>query len=887
MQEQLPETATAIGMVTRIDFRLPERWQVGKRLGAGGQGEVWAAFDRELKEWVAVKVLTRPDDVTAVERLRQEVSVGRKLQHQHLVRVYELVDAGPSMAVVMEYLEGGSLSARISEDGLPVREVEQIADALLDALACLHREGIVHRDVKPANVLFNRDGVPKLGDFGTLSSEKRNRILTETRMTVGTPAYMSPEQLRGEKAAPPSDLFSLGITLYHLLTGKRPFEADSDFELARKQLSEKAADLRALRPDCPGWLAGFVHRLLEKDPTQRWKDGNEAHLAFRRRHWRPTGKTILRKAGMACLLSALAALGFGLADRIAGVLPVTEGNELVIRNSLGRKLWQKHIEGLQAPTVAADLLPEPGKEVIAAAANGKPGAKMLTMFVLNRRGRILRRFELSTRTTETILFPEMSSDFQLTALETDNLGSDLGPSVLWIAGDRSWYPAEVGLFSSSRSHGPTFLLTNSGHCKAVRAADINGNGRKEILITGINNELGFQAFVAIVDPLIGNARSPDLFSPEVEHSGGAGLLSYVVIGESDEARITFGSDPAHSEVFVDKRRIKIGSSGDIGGIEPEASMAFWEDVVRVANRLRIGEGAWRVEIDNLGKRQQRLWRIDAFRGGAAFMLARSLAEGDQPAEGADLLEIVRKSGVHFRRLDRRAGELQLIAGHRKEGRDALKTAILSVGRGFGPVDECIFFGLDAALHQDTEVWKEISKLLKYYQFDNYRRQLETVYDFFGGRFSSCGRKLLMGPGVHHRAFVLRNWAAVEEGRANDQTLADLEALQLRAECTSLATLALARWEVLHGQSGPASDAAGEAVWKIKDRCLLSWPDRVYLPLAQWACGTVFEARGQINEARSLYREAAGNASDSFFGRDAATRLSSGIPSGIQSSGTTR
>jgi len=879
MQDQYPETITACETVTRTSFSLPERWRIGNRLGAGGQGEVWSAYDRQLKEWVAIKVLMRPDDMTAVERLRREVSVGRKLQHQNLVRVYELVDAGPSIALVMEYLEGGSLSARITKGGLPVREVERITDALLDGLACLHREGIVHRDVKPANVLFDRMDVPKLGDFGTLSASGRNRELTATRMAVGTPAYMSPEQLRGEKAAPPSDLFSLGITLYHLLTGKRPFEADSDFELARMQLSERPPDLRTLRPDCPRWLAGFVHRLLEKNPAQRWKNGDEAHTAFRRKFWRPTGKTISRRIGIAALLCAAAVAGLGLADRAAGIHPAAEGEELVIRNSLGRRLWEKHIEGLQGLTIAADLLPERGKEVITAAAVGDAtGAKRLNMLLLNHKGQLLRRFEISTRVADTALFPEMSEDLQLTVLVAEDLGRKLGPSALWIAADRTWYPAVVGMFSSSRQGS---LLLNSGRCKALQTADINGAEAREILVTGINNELGFQAFIAIVDPLIGNARSPDLFSPEVEHSGGAGLLSYVVLGESDEAQISFDSTPAHSGVpvaVIGGHRIEIGRSGTIEGIEPERSMAFWKDIVKAANRLRIREDTWPAVMDSLGGKQHQLWKIDAFRGAAAFILARALAEGEQPAEGARLLEAVRKSGVDFRRLGRRSGELQLIAGHREEGRHALKTAILSVGRGFGPVDECIFLSLDAALEQDSAAWDEISSLLKSYQFNNYRRQLEVVYNFFGGRFSSCRRELLMSLGAHHRAFVLRHWAAVEEGRADDQTIADLRALQLRAECSSLATLALARWEILHEQPGTASENAEEAVWKIRDRSLLSWPDMVYLPLAQWAAGTVFEARGEMNNALALFREAAARAPDCFFGQDAAMRLSGTIGS---------
>jgi len=269
----LTQTVTSSGERQPARFSLPDRWTLETILGAGGQGEVWRAFDSVLGERVAIKVLSRPESSTAVERLKREVRVGRRLRNEHLVQVFELVEAGDSMAIVMEYLSGGSLSRRISDDGTPIDEVERIAAALLEALACLHREGVVHRDVKPSNVLFDANDVPKLADFGTLSAMSETGDLTATHLTVGTPAYMSPEQVRGEDPAPPSDLYALGVTLYHLLTSERPFEGGSEFDVARRHITDSPRSLRSLRPDCPRWMARFVHRLLEKSPADGFDDG--------------------------------------------------------------------------------------------------------------------------------------------------------------------------------------------------------------------------------------------------------------------------------------------------------------------------------------------------------------------------------------------------------------------------------------------------------------------------------------------------------------------------------------------------------------------------------------------------------------------------------------
>ena len=869
------ETMTSSEGEAQRSFALPERWRLERILGVGGQAEVWLAFDTELQERVAVKVLARPDRPTAVQRLKREVRVGRKLRHENLVQIYELVDAGPSMAVVMEYLEGGNLSERLGDGGLEIAEVERIAEALLEALACLHREGIVHRDVKPSNVLFDGVGIPKLADFGTLSPMDEAGDLTATNLTVGTPAYMSPEQVRGEEPAPSSDLYSLGVTLFHLLVGKRPFEGGSEFDVARMQVTDNAPSIRRERPDCPRWLGIFVHRLLEKDPKNRWRDAGEAVVAFRARRWRPTRRVVLRSVAVAAIVAALGFFGLIAADRLSDFQPFVENGELVVRNAFGRTMWSQAIDGLQPPVVALDLWPGGGREVLAGVVEGLPGQRRLGLQLFARDGSPLREFKVSTDYNSQPQFPGMSEDLQLINLEVMDLGADLGRTAVWTIADREWYPGAVGLWPGEQGKEPTNILVNSGHCRGVEAFDVDGNGRKELVIVGVNNELGFQAFVAIVDPSRSAARSPELADPEQISNVMGGLLAFALLGEQQETAIVI--EPGRTVldppvIRLGDRTVDLGVDGAVEGLSMEGTMAFWIDTVQTATRLHQQNSLWNLVVEQLGQRQDAVWSRPSYRVGAAFILAKSLAEAGKPEAGARVLEAAQEPGIRMRRLHRRIGEMRLLAGDQEAGRTALLEAIDSIGKGFGPVDELLDLGLDDALNQDDAAWRETSKMLGSFQFDHYRRQLEVVFNFYGGRFSSADLDLTSGPGILHSAFVLRHWAAIEEGRADADTLQQLRSLELRAECQILAALALARSEVLAGQPGEAAARAGEALWQMRGRALSSWPDAVYLPLVQWAYGTILEAGGNHDEARLHFRAVTIAAPETFFGKDAAMRL---------------
>ena len=247
-------------------------------LGRGGMGEVYLARDEVLGRDVALKILKK--EYASLEEFRKrmgrEAESAASLSNPNIVRVYdrgETKDALPYIA--MEYMKGGTLAEKIRrEETLAWREAAQIAAQVAMALAEAHRRGVVHRDIKPHNVLLTGDplttaGSVKVGDFGIARAAAAS-TLTETSMILGTARYLSPEQAKGEPVGSGSDLYSLGITLYQMLSGKVPFEAESPLAIAMRHVYEVASSPKEINPDVPEELAAITLLLLSKDPLARY-----------------------------------------------------------------------------------------------------------------------------------------------------------------------------------------------------------------------------------------------------------------------------------------------------------------------------------------------------------------------------------------------------------------------------------------------------------------------------------------------------------------------------------------------------------------------------------------------------------------------------------------
>ena len=259
-----------------IDTLFDGRYRIERKLGAGGMADVYLAEDQELGRRVAIKILNsrHGNDDQFIERFRREAKNAAALNHPNIVSIYDRGEAEDTYYIAMEFLDGRTLKELIvSRGAAPINVAIEYARQILSALRFAHRHGIVHRDIKPHNVLVDGEGRVKVTDFGIARAGTSQ--MTETGSIVGTAQYLSPEQAKGGEIDPRSDLYSLGVVLYELLTGKTPFDGETPVEIAMKHLSTTPKPPSSLRPDVPRELDMVVMRALAKNPDERYQSADE------------------------------------------------------------------------------------------------------------------------------------------------------------------------------------------------------------------------------------------------------------------------------------------------------------------------------------------------------------------------------------------------------------------------------------------------------------------------------------------------------------------------------------------------------------------------------------------------------------------------------------
>lgn len=257
--------------------KIIDNYKIISELGRGGMGIVYKAADTKLERFVAIKFLNLKisNILEVIQRFKQEAKNQAKLTHPNIVTVYDFIQEDNMLGIVMEYIEGETLEEIIHSKGsLDLKESIGIFKQVLNGIEYAHSKGFVHRDLKPSNIIMTKDGVVKIMDFG-ISKSIFEEHLNISGKNIGTLFYMSPEQIRGEKCTPQSDLYSLGITFYEMLAGQTPFEYETMDEIIEGHLNQQPPSILSYAPELPPGIDGILAKLISKEPKDRYDSAKE------------------------------------------------------------------------------------------------------------------------------------------------------------------------------------------------------------------------------------------------------------------------------------------------------------------------------------------------------------------------------------------------------------------------------------------------------------------------------------------------------------------------------------------------------------------------------------------------------------------------------------
>lgn len=485
--------------------QIGRRYEVRSVLGTGGSAVVYEAFDRELKRRVALKVLrTDRASEAALKRFRREVSIARDAASPRLVRVFDIGQSGDTVFLTMELVEGESLRELLARGPLDPARAAGIAAEVLRALADLHALGIVHRDVKPGNVLLAATGEVKLADFGLARHwEGTETRVTETEGLVGTVEYLSPEQALGDLLDARTDLYSLGVVLFEMLAGKVPLRGESAIGTIVAHIRQEPVDVRKLRPEAPAWLSAVVARLLAKDRERRYATAADVLVDLEARRARRAPRRVGRAlafAGSAALIVVLLTLAYVPVfpwnrPRLTRLVPDGAGGVQAL-DGKGRVLWRRPDTAAGRQIALARLA---DGETGAIAVTGGTGVAGKTLVVLDGlTGRPLAEMALPDPAGDregVWAFPGLSSTFAVgVVLPFDADGDAVDEVAVSLVHVPLWAGATYVCDPARRRVVGAFY--GSGHHYARAAADVDGDGRKELILAGFNNRMGYSGAVA-------------------------------------------------------------------------------------------------------------------------------------------------------------------------------------------------------------------------------------------------------------------------------------------------------------------------------------------------------------------------------------------------------
>ncbi len=264
-------------LIIRLTRTLEGRYRVAKMVGRGGMGAVFLAQDLTLERPVAIKVLP-PEvshDETLVGRFEREARTAAKLDHPNIIPIFAVESSGDLHYFVMKFVDGESLEQVLASGSLSMEQIQECLWEAARALGHAHTRNVVHRDIKPGNIMFDHDGRVMLADFGISKAMHSSTQYTQTGQVIGTPFYMSPEQAKGQDVDGRSDQYSLAVVGFQMITGRLPFQDQAVHTIIYKHIFEEPPSIRELRPDCPAYVAAALHKALAKEPDGRFPTMDE------------------------------------------------------------------------------------------------------------------------------------------------------------------------------------------------------------------------------------------------------------------------------------------------------------------------------------------------------------------------------------------------------------------------------------------------------------------------------------------------------------------------------------------------------------------------------------------------------------------------------------
>jgi hypothetical protein len=683
--------------------RLPEAGELlGRRfflrrlLGAGATGVVFEAHDHVSGQVVALKVL-RPEAVggNGLERLRREVRLSRP-GHPSVVRLNDLHEADGHLLLSMELVEGRSLQARLAEEkSLAVDEVVGLGRQAAGALAYLHGNGLVHRDVKPGNLLLGATGAVKLCDLGLLRPVDHGLTVTMSEVVVGTPAYMAPEQAAGKELTGATDVYALGLTLWQALTGKVPLTGTTAVETFTRRQREEPPRLRPLRPEVPRWLERLLRRMLAPRPEER-----PAAAAVERALSAARFRPLPRPRTLAAALLALTVLGGLAAGTNALLVRVAEhfeadGDVVHGLDSRGRQVWTYRPAAPVQQLLEVDLDGDGRDEAVVASFElrdpGVSGSRIAPaeVAVLDARGRLLTRLR-PEESVELWTHP-FSRSFRL-AVQAIDLDGDGSRELVVNATHRTFYPATLFVYWT-RAARWEHVLDHWGHIYAL----VGVPGRTPRLrFLAVNNALGFATVLAEIELRAAGEQPPRaLLGPWLAATPGLSAKdsstrwnAYTLVTVPPGERLTPGGlalevlPDGGTRVRTDSVDAFFDARGDpragpnAGRDLADLRLGFATSGVLVSSGAQASLGAEQIlrHSDWLRTRMRPLLEEPPYRLAFDLETARQLAMAGAPAEAAALLRETEREAPGEEVSYQLAGFLAL-AGCLEEATGILKTLV--------------------------------------------------------------------------------------------------------------------------------------------------------------------------------------------------------------------